>query len=195
MKTRRKRSMTAMCGVLLCVASTTGSAAYGADSEPVAPRRFTATAEFSEPGSGTRTIQVGIVVDRVISEREAKGLIETLKVGGQGALRSAILNRASGRLTLGVVQYPLNIITAKPTANGIRYAIVTVRRIKIHERDTGQPSLEYPFAVAVFEVDKDGRGEGDLYRTAALRVDGSGQVEVEDFHGAPGRLRRIEPQR
>ena len=60
---------------------------------------------------------------------------------------------------------------------------------------TPQPSLEYPFAVLVFEVDESGRGEGELYRTADLQVDGSGQVPVEDFNGEPGRLLDIEPQR
>ncbi len=151
-------------------------------------------AEFSEPGAGTREIQVGIVIDRVIPQAEAEKLKGMLAQGGQGALQSAIRNRVSGRLTLGIVNYPLNVITATPVGDGYRYAVVTVRPIKIHERDTGQPSLEYPFAVLVFEVDEDGRGEGELYKTAALRVDAGGQVEVEDFNGGSGRLRDIEPQ-
>jgi hypothetical protein len=195
MKTRRNRSIIALCGVMLLVAGAGQCAALAADSQPAAPRRFTATAEVSSPGSGTRTIQVDIVVDHVISQQEAKGLTEFLDVGGQRALQSAIQNRVSGRLTLGIVKYPLNIITAAPSGDGFRYAVVTVRSIKIHERDTGQPSLDYPFSVLVFEVDESGRGEGELYRTAALRVDASGQVEVEDFNGEAGRLTDIEPQR
>ncbi len=152
-------------------------------------------AEFSEPGAGTREIQVGIVIDRVIPQSEAEKLKEMLAQGGQGALQSAIRNRVSGRLTLGIVNYPLNVITATPLGDGYRYAVVTVRPIKIHERDTGQASVEYPFAVLVFEVDRSGRGDGTLYRTAALHVDGSGQVDVEEFHGGSGRLTDIEPQR
>ena len=182
-------------GLLLLVAGAVPRAAIAAEDPPAAPQSFTAMAEFSDPGAGTREIQVGIVIDRVIPQTEAEKLKGVLAQGGQGALQSAIQNRVSGRLILGVVKYPLNVITTTPSGDGYRYAVVTVRPIKIYERDTNQASVEYPFAVLVFEVDRSGRGDGTLYRTAALHVDASGQVEVEEFHGGSGRLTDIEPQR
>jgi hypothetical protein len=166
-----------------------------ADETPPAPRKFTAMAEFSEPGAGTRTIQVGIVINNLTHEQEIDNLKKTLEQGGQPALQSMIRNRAGGLLTLGAVKYRLNLVSAKPSGDGYRYIVVTVRPIKIHERDTEQESLDYPFAVLVFDVDEDGRGEGELYQTAALWVDGSGYVDVENYDGRTGRLTDIEPQR
>ena len=194
MHTRRTHYTTCLCIILFVLAGGARCTAFGEDFPPAAPRRFTATAEYSTPGAGTRTIQIGIIIDHVIRPQEAEGFKKSLTQGGQRALKSAIRNRSDGRLIVGAVEYPLNIIAANPSGGGFRYAVVTVRPIKIHERDTGQPSLEYPFAVLVFEVDEDGRGEGELYKTAALRVDAGGQVEVEDFNGGSGRLRDIEPQ-
>ena len=194
METRRKRFMVFLCGLLLLLAGSIQSTALGADPQPAAPRKFTARAEFSSPGSGTRTIQVGIVVDHVIHQEEVRDYAASLEQGGQRALLAAMRNRASGRLMLGVVPYTLNLITAKPSGDGFRYVVVTGRPIKIHERDTGQPSLEYPFAVLVFDVDESGRGEGELYQTAALRIDDYGKLEVENFHGKPGRLIDIRTQ-
>ncbi len=184
-----------VCGMLLLVSGAASRSATAAEAPPPSPRKFTAQAEFSEPGAGTRTIQVGIIINHLIHQQEAEDFKKTLEQGGQRALQSMIRSRAGGRLTLGAVDYPLNIVAAKPSGDGYRYVVVTVRPIRIHERDTGQESLEYPFAVLVFEVDEDGRGEGELYQTAALRVDRSGYVEVENYDGRAGRLTGIEPQR
>jgi hypothetical protein len=181
--------------MLLLVSGAAARSATAGEAPSPSPRKFTAQAEFSEPGAGTRTIQVGIIINHLIHQQEAEDFKKTLEQGGQRALQSMIRSRAGGRLTLGAVDYPLNIIVAKPSGDGYRYVVVTVRPIRIHERDTGQESLEYPFAVLVFEVDEDGRGEGELYQTAALRVDGSGYVEVENYDGRAGRLTGIEPQR
>ncbi len=184
-----------LCGMLLIVCGAASRSAPAAEPPPPSPRKFTAQAEFSEPGAGTRTIQVGIIINHLTHQQEAENLKKALEQGGQRALQSMIRGRTGGRLTLGAVDYPLNIITAKPSGDGYRYAVVTVRPIRIHERDTEQESLEYPFAVLVFEVDGDGRGAGELYQTAALRVDGSGYVEVENYGGRAGRLTRNEPPR
>ncbi len=109
------------CGMLLIVSAAAVRSELAAEAPPPSPRKFTATAEFSEPGAGTRTIQVGIVINHLIHQQEADNLKKTLE----------------------------------------------------------QESLEYPFAVLVFDVDGDG----------------SGYVEVENYGGRAGRLTGIEPPR
>jgi hypothetical protein len=123
--------------MLLIVSGAASRSATAAEAPPPSPRKFTAQAEFSKPGVGIRTIQVGIIISHLTQQQEAESFKKTLE----------------------------------------------------------QESLEYPFAVLVFDVDGDGRGEGEHYQTAALSVDGSGYVEVKNYGGRAGRLTDIEPPR
>ena len=53
-------------------------------------------------------------------------------------------------------------------------------------------SVVYPFGIAVFEVDRFGRGEGLLHVAAALRFDAACHVEVDYYDVADGTIERIK---
>jgi hypothetical protein len=59
----------------------------------------------------------------------------------------------------------------------------------------GEDSLDYPFGIAVFEVDRFGRGEGRIHVAAALSIDPDGHIEIEDYDGADGTIERIKQVR
>ena len=67
----------------------------------------------------------------------------------------------------------------------------------MEETTLGEESLDYPFGIAVFEVDDfgDGDGDGRLHVAAALSIDADGHIEVDDYDGADGRLEDISVQR
>ena len=73
-----------------------------------------------------------------------------------------------------------------------RYLFLTPRRIQVEEEILGEESLDYPFGIAVIEVDRFGRGEGQLHVAAALRIDADGRVEIDDYDGVDGTIERIK---
>jgi hypothetical protein len=154
-------------------------------------RQFTATAVV-DGSQGTRQMPVTLVANRFTSVEEAKQLAQVLEQGGQGALLSALSGRSDGQLQLGALQMPVALVVAEPRGNGYRYLFLTARRIRVEETTLGEKSLDYPFGVAVFEVDGFGDGEGKLHVEAALHIDADGHVEVEDYDGADGTLENVE---
>lgn len=167
--------------------STAGSA-----SEP--GREFAAEGVGNFKGGGNR-INVTFVADRFTSVEEAQQLAGLLEQGGQGALVSALRGRSDGRIRFGALERWVALVVAEPEGRGWRYIFLTPRRFEFHEREFGEESLNYPFGIAIFEVDRFGRGEGTLHMAAALRIDASGHIEIEDYDGEDGRLERIKQVR
>jgi len=158
--------------------------------EEPASRQFTATAEMTT-SQGTRSMPVTLIIARPISAEEALPLRKALESGGQQTLLAAIQGGNRGRLSLGSLEYPLDLVVAEPVSGGVRYAVVTTRSLRIEEVNESRPSLDYPFAVAVFEVPEFGSGQGELYPRAALSIDADGRVRIERYDERPGLLKDI----
>jgi hypothetical protein len=157
-------------------------------------REFTGTAVVNSR-QGSRRMPMTLVANRFTSVEEAQQLAELLEQGGQGTLLSALRGRGDGELRLGAMSLPIALVVVEETSRGHRYVFLTPRRIQIEERQLGSDSLDYPFGVAVFEIEGfNGRGEGTLHVAAALSIDSSGHVDIEDYDGEDGRfegLRRV----
>jgi hypothetical protein len=159
-------------------------------------REFSAEAvgEFGL-GGGNRML-VTFVIDRFTSVEEAQQLAGLLERGGQSSLVAALRGRFDGRLRMGALEMPLALVVAEPVdRGGYRYLFLTPRRIQFHEKEFGEESLNYPFGIVEFEVDRFGRGVGNLHLAAALSIDADGHVEIEDYDGADGRIERIKQLR
>jgi len=163
--------------------------AAGFAQEPVS-KQFSATAEMTT-SQGTRSMPVTLIIARPISAEEALPLRKALESGGQQALLAAIQGGNRGRLSLGSLEYPLDLVVAEPISGGLRYAVVTTRSLRVEEVNESRPSLDYPFAVAVFEVPEFGSGKGELYPRAALSIDADGRVRIERYDERPGLLKDI----
>lgn len=158
-------------------------------------REFTAQATMTT-SQGTSHMPITLIVARFTSVEEAKRYEDLLASGGQGALLSALKGRSDGRLRLGALEMPLGLVVAEPLDRGYRYVFVTARKIQVEEVNESLDSLDYPFGVAVLEMDDFGRGDGEVYPQAALAVDPSDQsIEIEQYSGAPGRLSNIKKVR
>jgi hypothetical protein len=138
---------------------------------------FTATARV-ETKSGTRSTACTIIVNRPIPYEEAAPLRRILEDGGQQAVRTAIMGAAHGQLSLGGIAYPLDLVIFEPKGKGFRYVVVTSRPIRWEESELGEPSLDYPFTVLVFEEPAVGLGEGQIVPRAALQIDEDGHVRA-----------------
>ena len=157
-------------------------------------REFTATAEVETP-SGTRSMNLTILIRRATPKEEAKPLAEVLAEGGQRALQSALQGRGDGTLRLGALESPLDLVTFEPKGDGYRIVVVSARPIRVEEANQGRDSLDYPFTVVAFEVGTFGSGEGELYLRAALSVGEDGRPAVKTWDGSVGRLLDVERTR
>jgi hypothetical protein len=151
---------------------------------------FTATARV-ETRSGTRSTACTIIVNRPIPYEEAAPLRKLLEEGGQQAVRTAILGGSRGQLSLGGITYPLDLVIFEPKGRGFRYVVVTSRPIRWEESELGEPSLDYPFTVLVFEEPQVGLGEGQICPRAALEIDEDGHVRAVAHEGRMGVLKEI----
>jgi hypothetical protein len=158
-------------------------------------REFSAEAVVNSR-EGRNRMLVTLVADRFTSVEEARDLARLLERGSQGPLVNALRGRHDGRIRLGALEMPVALVVAEPVGrDGYRYIFLTPRRIEFHEREFDAESLDYPFGIIVFEVDRFGRGVGDLHVAAALSIDQDGHVEIEDYNGADGRVERIKQVR
>lgn len=156
-------------------------------------RQFTATAVVTN-SMGTRSMPMTLVANRFTSVEQAQHLAQVLEQGGQGALLAALTGRSDGQIMMGALQMPVALVVAEETDDGYRYVFLTPRRIRVEETTLGEDSLDYPFGVAVFEVDDFGDGDGRLHVAAALSIDADGHVEIDDYDGADGRLEDVRAQ-
>ncbi len=151
---------------------------------------FTAMAEVATR-QGTRSMGFDIVVSRPLSMAEALPFKAALEKGGQQALLAQLRQSASGRFLLGGLEYPINLIVSEPVPGGYGYIVVTARNLRYEEVNEGRPSMDFPFAAAVFTAPEFGSGEGTIYPQAALSIGADGRVKVEAFEGRTGRLKDV----
>jgi hypothetical protein len=142
--------------------------------------------------TGMRSMGLQGAIQRPITVEEAEPLKKTLADGGQQALLNAIKGANRGYFRLGSLEYPIDLVVAKPTKDGFKYVIVTARALKYEEVQEGSASLEHPFTVAIFDVPDFGSGSGELYTKAALSVEADGWVNVVQYGGRPGTVKDVK---
>ena len=157
-------------------------------------REFSAEAVVNSR-EGRNRMQVTFIINRYTPVEELQNLAGVLENGGQFGLLSVLKGRRDGQLRLGALNMPIALVVAEEQGRGYRYLFLTPRRIQVDEEMLGEESLNYPFGIAEFEVDRFGRGEGRLHVAAALSIDADGYVEIEDYDGVDGTIDRIKQTR
>ncbi len=185
----RMRSRRLLAAALLTVSGIAGRA-LGDD---VPTGQFTAIAEVST-SEGTRRMGFSIVVSRPLSKADALPYKETLAKGGQAALLAILRQSERGQFQLGALAYPINLIVAEAVDDGYRFFVITARNFDIGEVDSGSASLDYPFAVAVFDVPDFGPGDGTIYPKAALSIGDDGRVQAQAYNDRTGTLQDVKRQ-
>jgi hypothetical protein len=161
---------------------------------PPAGGEFTATATMNTK-QGTRSMSFTVVASRPMSREEAEPLKKVLAEGGQQALANAIRGSNRGRLKLGGMEYPIDLVVGQAVGDGERYVVVTTRTLQHEEVMEGSASLGHPFTVFVFDVPGFGSGTGHIYTRAALAVEADGRVRVDQYDGSPGSLKDVRRAR
>ena len=141
---------------------------------------------------GTRSLGFDVVVTNPLSIEQAQPLKKILAEGGQLALMNTIRGAGRGRIRLGGLEYPIDLVVAEKIKDAERYVVVTARPLKFEEVQEGRPSLDHPFTVMVFDVPSFGKGEGHIFTKAALYVDDDGHVRAEQYEHDPGTLKDVK---
>ena len=165
------------------------SAALGAGPSPKG--EFSATARV-ETATGTRSMGFDLVVVNPMTMEEAQPLKEILAKGGQQALLNVIRGSGRGKIRLGGFEYPVDLVVVEPSSDGLRYYVVTARKMQYEEVNEGRDSMNHPFAVFVVNVPGMGTGDGKIFTQAALSIDEEGHVRADQWGGRPGTLRDVK---
>jgi hypothetical protein len=179
-----------MVAGLLFASGLAFSALLFAQSTSQTQKEFSATAEVTT-SQGTRSMPVTLIVARPLSAAQARPLKKVLEAGGQQALMASIRGGNRGRLNLGGIEAPLDLVIAEPAEGATQYVVVTTRNLRFEEVNENRETLDYPFTVVVFSVPEFGSGEGQLYLHCALSINENGRVRVEHYEDQPGTLKDI----
>jgi len=191
---------TASAIILLGLGSFCAAAAgAGPAGEPEAfpPESYTAIVQRDADSAGAPAgeIQVSIALLRPMRLEDALPLRDSLAGGGQQALLHAIQGRGQGMLRMGGLEYPLDLVVEQQQGATRHIVVVTTRPIGVSETNTGAASLDYPFGLAVFDVDGQGRGEGLVYPKATLEILSDGGVGVSTYEDRTYPLLRMKRER
>ena len=176
-------SVTALMTSLASVALAEADAPKGGE--------FSATASVNTP-QGTRSLAFNLVVSSPITMEQAQPLKEALARGGQQLLFNTIRGSARGKVKLGALEFPVDLVVAEPERDGVRYYVVTTRQLQYEETVNNEASLDYPFSLLVVDVPSIGTGDGTIFTKAALYVDDEGHVRAEQYQGDPGSLKDVK---
>jgi len=151
------------------------------------PDHYSAVWAVVGGGAGGTTVSIDIRINSYNTEQDITNYAELLKDSGPQALRSRLEKEDVGQLSsVGSVGIPIAI--ARRFVNGDKTIIrvVTARNMSFAELRNSGRSVDYPYTMLEFELDKSGTGTGTAIGAAKVRFDKKkNQYEIESFkHGA-----------
>jgi hypothetical protein len=152
---------------------------------------FSATASVNT-SQGTRSLAFNLVVTSPMTMEQAQPYKEVLAKGGQQMLAKVIRGTSQGKIKLGTLEYPVDLVVAESDGDDVRYYVVTSRAIRYEENLYNEESLDYPFTLFVVNAPEWGTGDGTIFTQAALYVDDEGHVRAEQYRGDPGSLKDVK---
>jgi hypothetical protein len=184
--------------VLLVLAGCMLSSAFAQtrDEKPLTdlPRQFSATA-FGQAGSmAGKSFGVNVFITGWTTDQQVQDYISVLKdKGPDGLVRAMEKAKDVGRLSpTGFVGSGFRFARYKPTKDGgLHIVMVTNRPMAFGEVYNGTRSTDYQFGIAVLDVDKDGKGTGQLAPVCKIKFNKQGQLEIENYGQKPFRLANV----
>jgi hypothetical protein len=162
-----------------------------------APETFTAFAvNMNSRVSGAATSQVDIHVQRYSTDKERDQLMDAFKTGGQDRLLDVLqdLPVVGYIRTPTSLRYDLHFARQVPLPEGGRKVILlTDRHMAMWEVVNSTRSVNYPFTLIQWQLDKDGTGVGKASIATKISQGGSDDViELENFESQPVLLNNVK---
>jgi hypothetical protein len=191
-----------MPAVLLVLLGCMLSNAYAqnGDSKPLSdlPKQYAATAVGQAGTMAGKTFGVNVYITGWTTDQQVTDFIGALKAGGPDGLVKAMEKTDDvGRLSPnGFVGSGVRYARYRSTANGgLHIVMVTNRPMSFGEVYRSGRSTDYQFAIAVLDVDKDGKGTGQLAPVCKIKFNKKGELEIEHYGQKPFRLSNIYLQK
>jgi hypothetical protein len=182
-----KRSTRLALVIVTCAAFPLG--VQGQDKKlPTGPEEFSINAQTSAD-AGALASQFVIAIDRYSTDKERDVLATALKQGGYPAFLPALRKAPLvGHVKAGTQQFDIRYAfqrpaTSTPTGGGRSIVIVTDKPVYFVGGGAVQAKARegYEVAVAQFDVDEVGLGEGTMAMAARVKPGGPAGVQIDDY--------------
>jgi hypothetical protein len=162
------------------------------------PRQFAATA-FGQAGTvAGRSFGLNLYITGWTTNQQVQDYISILKEKGPNGLVSALEKTSDvGRVSpAGFVGTGFRFARYRPMANGgLHIVMVTNRPMSFGELYNNGRSTDYQFGIVVLNVDKDGKGTGQLAPVCKIKFNKKNELEIENFGQKPFRLANVYLQK
>jgi hypothetical protein len=180
--------------VALALAAASVTAAPQSDKKIKLPEQFSINAATTGEQGGAAAVAFVITVDRYNTDQERDTVKNALEHGGYPgflpALRSAPI---VGHLEAGQQKWAIRFARYSPTPKGRKIVVVTDQPVFFvgGGRPDAKPREGYGVAVAQFEVDDIGLGQGTLAAAARVKPGGETGVQIDDYADKPIELKTV----
>jgi hypothetical protein len=177
-----------------------GAFAQNGDNKPLTdlPRQFSATA-FGQAGAAAgKSFGVNLYVTGWTTDQEVQDYISVLREKGPDGLVKAMEKTSDvGRISpTGFVGSGFRFARYRPGKDGgLRITMVTNRPMSFGELYRGGRSTDYQFGIAVLDVDKSGKGTGQLAPVCKIKFNKNAELEIENYGQKPLRLANVYLQK
>jgi hypothetical protein len=147
-----------------------------------APESFRANAQVKGPGGASAATFV-IAVDRYNTDKDRAALQDSLKAGTDTFLAALRKMPAVGSIEVGGNKVPVHYAYQQTTPKGRTITVVTSAPVAFvgGAAPDAKPRAGYDVAVAQFQVDSVGLGNGSMAAAARVKAGGPSGVEIDDY--------------
>ena len=193
---QRRNPVLSRAALFILAALLVVSAAFA---QPAGGERF--TANLVDPAGsfgrarGSNTAQVLIHIDHYSEDAETQRLAGILQQKGPDALRDALWDKEVGYIRVGGgLGYPIAVARAHPAPDGGRIVrLMMDRQLSQREVINNSRTVDYPFTFIEIKLDRNGRGDGQFYQAAKVRLSGD-KFEVENYSPQPLKLLAVKTE-
>jgi len=170
------------------------SAALALSTAAFAETQFTGTL-VAPAGTAVRSGSASVVIhiDHYTEDAQVQRLQGILQSKGSNALRDALWDQEAGYIRIGgSLGYPIAAARSHQTPDGGTIVRLMIDRpIAQYEVINNLRTVDYPFAFIEIKLDRTGKGDGELYQAARVRLTGNDTVNVENYSPQPLKLLNV----
>jgi hypothetical protein len=173
--------------------------ASAALAQPARGEQFTANlvdpaGHFGRARSNTASVVIHI--DHYSEDAEVQQLAGILKTKGPDDLQDALWDKEVGYIRVGGgLGYPIAVARSHAEPDGSRIVrLMMDRPISQREVINNSRTVDYPFGFIEIKLDADGKGQGEFYQAAKVRIKGDNTLDVENYSPQPLRLLAVKAQ-
>ncbi len=148
----------------------------------VASETFSSIQVRLDGAPGQAMTRVSIVVDRYLSDEDARALQRTAARGGKSAMLDALRRRDNGSVSItGADPSVIYAAQSVPTDAGRRIVVVCSGTRLPAASPAAAATPERALRVIELQIDRLGNGAGQMTDAASIRIGALGLVEVDEY--------------